>query len=68
MESTPLQKAIAAVGGQQKLADALGVTKQAITKWRKRVPAERVIGIVAASGGAVTCSELRPDIYPEPNQ
>ena len=63
-ESTAIEKAIQIVGSQQKLADELGVRKQAVTKWRKRVPAERVLGIEDATGGEVTRHELRPDLYP----
>jgi DNA-binding transcriptional regulator YdaS (Cro superfamily) len=49
------------------LARAVGVTYQAIRKFeREGVPAERVLPIVRATGGAVTPHELRPDIYPDP--
>lgn len=63
-EQNPIERAIQVVGSQDKLAAKLNVTKQAITKWRRRVPAERVLGIEAATGGAVTRHDLRPDLYP----
>lgn len=49
---------------QDALAVRLGVTQSAISQWmRSRVPAERVLAVVAATGGAVQPHELRPDIY-----
>jgi len=41
----------------------LGVSSQAISQWN-RCPAERVLAVEAASEGAVSRHELRPDIYP----
>ena len=64
-EQTALDRAIEKVGSQTKLAELLGVRKQAIAKWRIRIPAERVLGIEAATGGHVSRHELRPDIYPD---
>lgn len=56
---------------QQKLADAIreddgvGVTQGAISQWlRKGVPPERVLQLVRVSNGAMSCHDLRPDIYP----
>ena len=63
-DTTPIEKAIQILGGQEKLAEKLRVSKQAVTKWRKKVPAERVLGIESATGGEVTRHELRPDLYP----
>jgi len=60
-----IERAIQAVGGQKNLAKMMGVSKQAVTKWRKKVPAERVLKIESATNGAVTRHELRPDLYPE---
>ena len=41
---TGIDKVIEAAGGQTALAEVLGVSQQAISKWQKRgyVPAERV--------------------------
>jgi DNA-binding transcriptional regulator YdaS (Cro superfamily) len=66
MKKTPLEKAISHFGTATALAEELDVTKQAIFKWRRgRVPAERVLSIEEATGGAVTRYELRPDLYPK---
>lgn len=64
MENTALERAIAAAGNATVLAKAIGVTPQAIYQWR-RVPAERVLAIEAATNGAVKRHELRPDLYPQ---
>lgn len=59
-----IQRAIEAAGGQQALAEKIGVRYQAVQKWLrfKRVPAERVLAIEEATG--VSRSDLRPDLYP----
>lgn len=64
-EKTAIVKACQFRGSQKKLAIDLGVSEQAISKWKKRgVPAERVLEIERVTGGAVTRYELRPDLYP----
>lgn len=64
MMNDALSRAEAAIGGRRALADRLGITTQAISQWR-RIPAERVLQIEAASG--VSRHDLRPDLYPEPS-
>lgn len=62
-----LQRAVEIAGGQTALAKALGVRQSHVWTWlhrQKRVPAERVLQIEAAVGGAVSRHELRPDLYP----
>jgi DNA-binding transcriptional regulator YdaS (Cro superfamily) len=49
-------------GSQRKLAAALGIKPQSITKWRRRVPAERVLEVESIS--KVPRTVIRPDIYP----
>lgn len=56
-----LVQALEAVGGYAALARALGKTRGGLWQW-KRVPAERVLAVEAASG--VPRHELRPDLYP----
>ena len=63
MRDTALANAIEAAGGVAALAAAIGVTSQAISQWR-RVPAERVIAVEAATSGKVSRRDLRPDLYP----
>ena len=63
METTKeaLRAAITAAGGGEKLGQALGITRQAISQWPE-VPAERVLEVERLSG--VLRHRLRPDIYP----
>ena len=60
-----LQQAIEIAGSQVKLAKLLGITHQAINKWRD-VPVHHIIAIERATG--VHRSLLRPDLYEEPGQ
>jgi DNA-binding transcriptional regulator YdaS (Cro superfamily) len=62
-----LEHAIQTVGGHRALARKIGVTYQAIQKWRAgRVPAERCAEIERATGGEVTRHDLRPDLFDPP--
>lgn len=54
-------KAVEKAGGASRLAEALHVTRSAISQWRQ-VPAERVLDVERATG--VPRHELRPDLYP----
>lgn len=58
---TPKERAIAAAGGVTRLAEAVGVSRSAVSQW-PRVPANRVLAVEKATG--VPRHELRPDIYP----
>lgn len=60
-----LQQAVDKAGSQAELARIAGVSTTAVWKWvqsSKRVPAEFVLKIEAATG--VSRHDLRPDIYP----
>ena len=59
-----LQSVINKVGSKAELARRLGCSQQVIHNWmrRGRIPAERCIDIERATGGVVTCEELRPDL------
>ena len=61
MREVGLERAIEAVGGVGALARALGVSQPAVSTWR-RIPAERVLAVEAATG--VSRTALRPDLYP----
>jgi len=72
MDNSPLETAVAAVGGQSALARLLS-TKEKIVRqghvwaWinrERRVPAEHVLAIELASG--VSRHELRPDVFGPP--
>lgn len=61
-----IERAIQICNGRQKLADAAGVSVQAVHFWAsggRKISAEFVPKIVAATGGQVTSQELRPDIF-----
>lgn len=63
-----LQRAVEITGGQSALARAIGVKQAHVWYWLNRmqgkVTAEHVLAIESATGGQVTRSELRPDLYP----
>ena len=52
----------------RQIADACGVSVQAVYKWEKVgiIPAEYVLAGCEVAGWQVTPHELRPDIYPNP--
>jgi len=55
-------------GTQSQLAKSLDVTPVLVHQWAKekrQVPAERCRAIEAATNGAVTRYELRPDVFGE---
>jgi DNA-binding transcriptional regulator YdaS (Cro superfamily) len=60
-----LDRAIAVVGTQTALAEALGIKSPSISEWRSRgtVPVERCPQIEEATRGAVTRYDLRPDVF-----
>lgn len=62
MREGGLQLAIDAVGGVGALSRLIGITQPSLSNWR-RVPAERVASVEAATG--VSRSALRPDLYPD---
>ena len=70
---TELKKQIISVfGSQAALARSLDI-KCAMTVYQwfrpdRRVPVEHCLRISELSGGAVTLSALRPDVYPAPNK
>lgn len=70
----PVDRALELLGGpsaaaQRFLDPATGraLTAWAVSKWRKRLPADRVIPLAEATGWRVTPHELNPGLYPNPN-
>lgn len=63
-----LKNAIKQVGSQRALADAVGCKQSAIGMWlaRESVPPDVVLKVAQATAWQVTPHELRPDIYPHP--
>ncbi len=62
-----LETAIDHAGSQQKLAEQVGVTQQAISKWlRDGISADFVIPVARAVDFAVTPHDLDPELYPHP--
>jgi DNA-binding transcriptional regulator YdaS (Cro superfamily) len=67
MNINPLvKKAVDIAGSQAELARRCGVKQAHVWKWlrMKEIPAERAIEIETATNGAITRSELRPDLWP----
>ena len=56
-----LDTAIKDFGGYQKLAETLKTSRQAVYKWKVRVPIERVAELEKHLG--VPREKLRPDIF-----
>ena len=55
--------------GASTLADKLGVSKSTVSHWRHgrhQVPAPRCREIERLSGGQITVSDLRPDVFGQP--
>lgn len=66
VEKAALRKAAEIVGGQAALAIAIGIEdRRRVWPWfntDRRLPAEHCPAIERATGGAVRCEELRPDV------
>lgn len=61
-----IDRAARALGSQNALAIAVGVTKAAVWQWKsegRKVPVEHCLAIERATNGAVTRRDLRPDDY-----
>jgi len=65
MKISAIEEAAQIVGSQSELARILGVSPQAVQQWVaiNHVPAKRVRDIVKSTGGKITASDLRPDLW-----
>ena len=60
--------AIELMGGVRAASKTLGLCYHAVYRWQTSgygVPAHRCGAVAAATGGKVTVSELRPDLFPQ---
>ncbi len=63
-----LQRVIEIKGSQTALAAVVGAKQQAVGYWLKEgVPGEHVLKISADVNYQVTPNDLRPDLYPHPD-
>lgn len=64
-DQSPLEKAIAIIGGTNATARALGIKPPAVSRWRRtgQVPVNRCPDLERLTNGAVTREALRPDIF-----
>jgi len=62
-KDTALLHAIDVAGGPGVVAEKFGISKQAVSLW-KRCPVRRAIDLEQLTNGVVTRQRLRPDIYP----
>ena len=69
MEKTPIERVFDLLGGPSAIAkhfvddNGKPIRPWAVSKWRKGVPADRVLKLEELTAGKVTRYELRPDIY-----
>jgi len=65
--NTQIQIAIRKVNGQNKLAQLTNVNQSTVSRWlfgKMQVSATNALKIEAATKGAVSKSDLRPDLWP----
>lgn len=62
---TGIQKAIKQFGSMKKLAESVGVTRQAVKLWQENgsVPQKKVFDVERATG--IPIWELNPEVYPK---
>ncbi|MBI3773033.1 MAG: helix-turn-helix domain-containing protein [Gammaproteobacteria bacterium] len=64
-----LTRAIAIIGGQNIVAQRLGLkSAMAVSQWKKRgVPAEHILKLCNMTDWSITPHELAPALYPHPS-
>ena len=63
MKDSGLLAALQAAGGERQLARLMGVSQQAVNKWRS-IPINRVLAAESATG--IPREQLRPDFFCRP--
>jgi DNA-binding transcriptional regulator YdaS (Cro superfamily) len=65
MRSDPITLAVAKAGSVAALAEKANVSPQAVSQWRRRIPADKVLLIESLTG--ISRHDLRPDVFgPKP--
>ena len=64
-KSLPIRRAVDHFGGVPQMVDAVGVSRASVYFWLagRSISPEIAVRIEAASGGAVTRADLRPDLF-----
>jgi len=58
-----MDKLLEHFGSLTAIASAIGISPQAVGKWaREGVPLDRCPQLEQASGGAIKCADMRPDV------
>lgn len=67
-QTDAFDRAIAAIGSVSQAAERLGYkTAWGLAKYGKVIPSDKVIQFAELSGWKATPHELRPDLYPHPD-
>lgn len=65
------REAVLGIKTQQEFADLVGVTQATVCRWENGetlISPLNAIKIESATGGKITKSDLRPDLWPSPSQ
>ena len=68
MDKTQIQIAVERLGSQGAMARAIGITQPLVWQWcngKRPVAAHHCLAIESITCGAVTCHDLRPDVFGE---
>jgi DNA-binding transcriptional regulator YdaS (Cro superfamily) len=62
-ENNPVDRAVAAAGGEQAFMERVGIKRRSLFAWRASgIPAVRLPAVVRVTG--IPAHELRPDLFP----
>lgn len=61
---TDLTEVIKHFGNQAKIAKAIGITRQAVSKWNVRgIPTDMTLKLCELSGGKIKPSQIKPKLF-----